>query len=285
MPTQLKYALGRIPSPDTERGLGHPLHLASAPIVEAAAVETPVVDQLDLGACTGNSFGVGLQVEMSRALKLVGQYVEIPSRLFLYGLARALEGTYKQDAGAMISDVAAGATRLGFPSESAWSYPSKNATPEEQLAKCTADMDPMVFHKAADQKLLKGVYRLASTGQQLADDIARAIAMGSVVVWGTDLDQAFQNLEGSQVWPGVQGEIIGGHAMLLRAFKRHPDHPSQRIYGSLSSWTEDFADRGTAWCSQDAVVNPLHASEHWVIGLVDNYSEVFAANPPRLVAA
>jgi hypothetical protein len=286
MPAQLKYALGRIPSPkyDDAWGLGHPHHLKVAPIVTEASVITTCVNQLELGACVGNSVAVGLQTEMTRALALpFGQFVELPSRLYLYGLARGRIGTYGEDSGAMISDAFYGATKLGFPPESAWSYPAKGSSFEEQLAKCTADMDTMVYHRAADQKLVKGAYRLASTGQELADDIARAIALGQVVAWGTDLDMAFQLLEGTQVWPGVTGEIIGGHAMLLRAFKPDPLHPGQRLYGSLSSWDIDFADHGTAWVRQSAIVNAVHASEHWVIGLIDNYSEVLAANPPKII--
>lgn len=279
-----RYAKGMIPSPKDEVGLGHPRHLTAAPIVEQASIITPVVDQLQLGACTGNSFAVGLQVEMSRALKLpVGQYVELPARRWLYGLGRAKLNTYKEDSGAMISDVAAGAQSLGFPPESAMPYPLPSDSPDVQLAKCIEDPDTMVAHRAADQKLLKGVYRLLTTGQELADDIARAIALGNVVVWGTDLDMAFEELGPHDVWPGVTGEIIGGHAMLFRAFKPDTKRPGKRLYGSLSSWDYSFADGGTAWVTQDAATNPIHASEWWVISLVDNYSELVALKPPRLV--
>lgn len=266
---------GYIPSPPSARGLGHPLHLSAAPIPSEAAVSTPVVDQLDLGACTGNSTAVGICTEVSKASGLPpGRWAELPSRLFLYFNARALESTTDQDAGAMISDIFDAAAKLGYPPESAWSYPPRGSSEEEQLAKCVTQPEAMAYHRAADQKLVRGAYRLASTGQQLSDDVARAIAAGSVVVWGTDLDQAFMNLEGMNVWPGVKGPIVGGHAMLLRAYKADPHRAGRRIYGSLSSWDTSFADGGTAWVSQDAIESH-HASEFWIVSAaVPNFSEV-----------
>lgn len=267
------FAKGLIKSPPEKRGLGHPKHLSAAPIVERATIETPVVDQLGLGSCTGNSSGVGICTEISRKLKLPpGQFTELPSRLFLYYNARALEGSTGVDAGAMISDIFEAAALLGFPPESAWTYPSLNAGEFEQLAKCVAQPDAMAYHRAADQRLVKGAYRLFSTGQELADDIARAIALGSVVVWGTDLDHAFELIGPNDVWPGVQGRIIGGHAMLFTRF-RPGKIPGTREYGSLSSWSNRFGDNGVAWVTQEAATSPIHAGEHWIISLQDNFSE------------
>lgn len=268
----MSRAKGMIRSPLSYRGLGHPLHLSTAPLPQQALVATPVVDQLGLGSCTGNAVAVALAVEMSRARNFPpGQFVELPSRLFLYYHARSLEGTQGQDAGAMISDVFDAASKLGFPPESAWSYPSLSSTDEEQLAKCVAQPDSMAYTKAADQRLVKGVYRLSSSGKQLSDDIARAIAQGSVVVWGTDLDQAFEDLRPGQVWPGVRGQIIGGHAMLLHAFRTNA--AGHREFGSLSSWNDSFADWGTAWITEEAAISSVHASEHFLTALQDDYSE------------
>lgn len=270
-----KYATGMIPSPPHHVGLGHPHHLAAAPppsILVTKRIPHPVVNQLSLGSCTGNSTAVGLCVEMSRKKGLPeGKFVELPSRLFLYLHARATEGTVPEDAGAMISDVFFMARKLGFPPESAWPYPLRSASEDEQLAQCVKTPDPLAYHEAADQRVLAGAWRLQSTGKDLSDDIARAIDSGSVVVWGTDLDQAFFDLTGSDVWPGVRGPNEGGHAMLFTDIRPNRAK-TEREFGSTSSWDYDFADNGTAWVSQAAATDPVHASEHWVISLIDDYS-------------
>jgi hypothetical protein len=263
-----RFAKGLIKSPHDYTGLGHPHYLTAAPLPPAAAVSLPApLDQGDLGSCTGNASALAIQVEMGRALPKE-PLPELPSRLFLYYNARQKEGTEHEDSGAMISDIFDAAAHLGFPRESAWSYPNPKDS-RALLNKATQRPDWMVYSRAADQRIVKGVYRLATSGQELADDIARAIAAGQVVVWGTDLDQAFEDLGPGDVWPGVTGPAIGGHAMVLHEYRTV--HVA-RQYRTRSSWDE-WCDGGSAWIAQAAVTSQ-HASEFFVVALVESYSEV-----------
>lgn len=267
-----RFAKGMIPSPAHRVGLGDPLHLSAVAMPTSASVPIPPpIDQGGLGSCTGNSSAMAIQVEMARALgKPNGPWPELPSRLFLYFHARAEEGTTDQDAGAMISDIFDAAAKLGFPPESAWSYPDANASDDAMLAKATAQPDWNAYRRAADQRFIQGAHRITSTGQARADDVARAIAAGSVVVWGTDLDQQFEDLTPSQTWGGVHGPVIGGHAMFLHKYETLPD--GARRYMTRSSWG-DWCDNGSAWVAQSAITSS-HASDFWVVSLAPHYSEV-----------
>jgi hypothetical protein len=279
-------AKGLVKSPRHWKGLGHP-HYLSAVLVPPAAEVTlpPPLDQGDLGSCTGNAFALALQIEMQRARPSLA--VELPSRLFLYFNARKKEGSEAEDSGAMLSDIFDGAVALGFPPESAWPYPDP-ADSGALLERAVTEPALSAYERAFDQRIVHGVHRLESVGQALSDDIAAAIAAGQVVVWGTDLDQAFEDLEPGRVWPGVKGPVLGGHAMVLHAYRTvgmkrsvHP-HEEKSVLGAVnwpvrefktrSSWGE-WCDGGSAWVSQDAIESP-HASEFFAIALVDRYSEV-----------
>ncbi len=265
-----RFGKGLIASPAHRRGLGAPLHLSAVPIPASASVRLPPpIDQGALGSCTGNSTAMAIQVEMARAAgNPNGPWPELPSRLFLYFNARAEEGSIGEDSGAMLADVFDAAAKLGFPQESAWSYPDPNDA-DALLAKCIAQPDWNAYRRAADQRIVAGAHRIDSIGQMLADDVARAIAAGSVVVWGTELDQPFEDLTPSQTWPGVTHSVIGGHAMFLHEYETLSN--GTRRYKTRSSWG-NWCDNGSAWVAQAAITSP-RASDFWVVSLLPFYSE------------
>jgi hypothetical protein len=258
--TRGRYGKGHIPSPPHKMGLGHPsTFLAAAPAVTSAAVPMPpVVDQLQTSSCTGNSSAVAIQEAMSKGAAFPpGQWAPLPSRLFLYYGARALEGSTGEDSGAMISDIFAEAARMGVPPESFWTF-------SEDLTKITAAPDWAAIRAAADQRIVTGAFRIMSSGQQRVADVKAAIASGSPVVWGTELDMAFEELGPTDVWPGVTGDVIGGHAMILHRFDGD-------VFWTRSSWGTGFADVGSARISAAAVASP-NASDFWIVAMAPNYS-------------
>jgi len=256
--TRGRYGKGHIPSPPHKFGLGHPkamLAAAAAPL-SAAVPMPPVVDQVQTSSCTGNAFAVATQEAMTRTANLP-QWVPLPSRLFPYYGARALEGTTGEDSGAMLSDIFAEAARMGVPPESMWTF-------SEDLAKITAAPDWEAIRAAADQRIVKGAWRIQSIGSSRINDVKAAIAAGNPVVWGTELDMAFEELGPTDVWPGVTGEIIGGHAMVLHKYDGD-------VFWTRSSWGAGFADAGSARIRASAVGSP-NASDFWVVEMVPAYS-------------
>lgn len=181
----------------------------------------------------------------------------------LYFDGRALEGTTDQDCGAMNSDLIDAAKVVGLAPESAWPF---------DLNKITTQPDAEAYRLAADQKILEGAYRITSDGKQRIQDIKTAIAAGHLVMWGTALDQAFEDLQPGDVWPGVTGPIIGGHAMFLHEYA--PDGAGGTKFKTRSSWGY-WCDGGSAWVSENAVMDSA-ADDFWIIAVVEPFSQEVA---------
>lgn len=252
------FGKGCKPSPIDRVGLGHPGHLADMYVPDAAEVSMPpVVDQGDTSSCTGNATAVAFQKAMTASAGLPdGQWVELPSRLALYYAGRAFEGSQNQDDGARLSDVFEGARLLGIGPESAWSF-------SEDVAKITSQPDWNYLRLAADQRVTSGAWRILSTGSDRVRDVKAAIADGNAVVWGTRLDQAFEDLTPGSVWPGVRGEEIGGHALILHRYQGD-------VFWTRSSWG-NWCEDGSARVASDAIASPK-ASDFWIVHVVPTYS-------------
>jgi hypothetical protein len=237
---------GLRPTPAHQVGLGHAIHLRAAPPPpQSARVLMPAaVDQGAASSCTGNASAVAICAEMAHG----GAFPELPSRLFLYFHARAAIGEQGRDEGATIGDIFEQAAKLGVPPEKAWAY-------SDAFDKVTSQPDWEAYREGADQRIVSGAYRLSSFGDELVDDVKRAIAAGSVVVWGTQVDQAFEDLSPGRVWPGVGGSSLGGHAMVL--FMYDGD-----IFWTRSSWGSGWCEGGSARVSADAVKAGL---EFWIV--------------------
>jgi hypothetical protein len=258
------FKLGYRPSPAGWTGLGHPQHLAAAPVPTNVYVDLPpTLDQGNSSSCTGNSSAVAICAAMARAANLpAGQFPELPSRLFLYYGARWYIDETGQDDGAEIHSIFDGAAKLGVPRESEWPY-------SDALADVIRQPDFAAYHAAADQKIVQGVWKISSSGTARVDDVFRALGTGATVVWGTSLDNTVFDLQNDPegVWPGVTGAIIGGHAMVLHAGE--PWRPNERRLLSRTSWGP-FAKDGSFWVSEHAVASS-NASDFLVVQLAPAY--------------
>jgi len=88
--------------------------------VDLSAILPPVLDQGQIGSCTGHGSS-----EAVRAALIKAGHLDLPlSRLYPYYNGRAYEGTTDQDAGAMICDVVKGLVKFGCATEALWPYSS-----------------------------------------------------------------------------------------------------------------------------------------------------------------
>src|SRR5215212_2935940 len=69
--------------------------------VDLRALCPPIFDQGELGSCTANAIAAAHQFDQMKQNK---PRVFTPSRLFIYYNEREIEGTVREDAGAMIRD-------------------------------------------------------------------------------------------------------------------------------------------------------------------------------------
>ena len=255
---------GYLRSPPHKVGKGHPIHVLSAVVSlprEAAVELAPVLNQEDQD-CTAHAGALAIQSQMRRAPD--GGWYPLPSRRALYAESRAIAGiALTEDAGSYIWSTFDAMQRLGFCSESAWPYTGDNLT---------RFPDWEALRESIDQRVLQGAYRITSTGSERERDAATAIAAGKVVTWGTVLDQQFVDLGPGDVWPGLVGREIGGHAMVLNAYRTASN--GSREFLTRSSWGADWCDGGSAWVSSEALSSD-NADDFWIVDVsVPRYSEV-----------
>lgn len=263
-----RFHKGYRPTPATHpggRGLGHPNHLLGALSLPASAAVPlgPVVDQGDASSCVGNSTAIAIQAAGGQP------FGDLPARRYLYAMARAKgSGQPLVDEGAIIADAFGAASEVGYPAESAMPYTDDpiaiNAMPDLEAIREAIDQAP---------SMVNGAYRIVTSGAARVRDVAAAIAAGHCVVWGTELDQAFEDLGPRDVWPGVRGMPIGGHAMVLWAYRTNP--VGRLEFASRSSWTASFADGGSAWCAESAISSP-DADDFWIVSVARKLDKAVA---------
>jgi C1A family cysteine protease len=184
----------------------------------------PIYDQGQLGSCTANAIAGAYQFEQIRN----GLKSFIPSRLFVYYNERAIEGTIKEDAGAMIRDGIKSVAKIGVCPEKQWTY-SDGATKVKRKpsAKC--------YTEAGNHQLLKYQRVLGTSG------IQQSLAAGFPVVAGFTVYDSFESDDvartGNVPVPAAAEEALGGHAILIVGFENGR-------WIVRNSWGADWGDKG-----------------------------------------
>jgi C1A family cysteine protease len=202
----------------------------------------PVYDQLDLGSCTANAIGAAYAYEQER--EGIRQFM--PSRLFIYYAERQMEGTIREDAGAMIRDGMKAIAKLGVPHESLWKYnvarfadqPSKSAYADALKHQCIT---------------------YARVGVNF-DSVKAALAAQTPVVLGFSVYESFEDTgSDGMVQPG-EGQMIGGHAVLAVGYDDARDLVIVR-----NSWGASWGDRGYCYFPSAWLCDARNADDFWAI--------------------
>ena len=231
--------------PDDHDPRDHLFAAAEAPVPEPPAVDLsdklPAPwDQGNLGSCTGHG--------SAGAIAFLHQGF-MPSRLQLYGQGRQLEGTFTQDAGAMIRDVVKQAAKLGVAPETDWPYVvSKFA--RAWPAKATAD----------------GAKHLISTYERVTalDGFYQALARGFPVIVGLTLYQSFESdavaQSGVVPMPQKGEQPLGGHCVLVVGYDK-----AAGTFKVRNSWGTGWGDGGHFHLPAAYLASPKLTSDCWVV--------------------
>ena len=236
------------------RALPHAASLVSVDLRKTAKVP-PIVDQGELGSCTGNSsaFAVGFDLMNNHAGK--AQLFEQPSRLFIYYNGRSIEGTTKQDAGAQIRDVIKGIAQYGVPFETDWPYIiSKFAT--KPVAK--AYTDGLQFKAISYQRL--------DNSNKAA--LVNCLAQGYPFVFGFTVYDSFESdavaKSGVVPMPNLKKEkVLGGHAVCAVGY----DVASDRFIVA-NSWGTGWGQKGFFTIPGAYLTNTNLADDFWQISTI-----------------
>lgn len=200
------------------------LTAALPPSVDLRPQMPPVVDQGELGACTGNGIaGIIGFLELKDGLVF-----DPVSRLFIYYGERTIEDTVGQDAGAEIRDGIKVVASVGACSETRWPYDVTQFTTKP----------PQTAYDDALKHQVTAYARLETPG-----DFKQCLADGFPFTFGITLYDSFEGADVSATgivpMPGPGEKPIGGHCMVVGGY----DDLAQ-CYTVRNSWGTDWGAAG-----------------------------------------
>ena len=191
-------------------------------------------NQYALSACAGNATADAVEivtnvVEAFKATTEGRAPVFCPqlSRLFVYSLARTLDGSLGTDGGTYIRSCFEVLSRFGIPEETVWPYDDSKVFVSPS----------MIAQRSALGHKLHSYYRIKSTGQNRLDEVVSALRAMKPVVFGTLIEESFRNVGSLAPVGPPKGTTIGGHAMIIVGF----------IGGNFlvkNSWGKGWGDKG-----------------------------------------
>lgn len=207
-------------------------------------------DQLSAGACVGNASADSVEV-----LDAVEGRPRIQlSRLFVYTLARNMmdidrdgRGDIDRDDGTYIRLAFEVLNRFGICTEAKWPY---------DLSKLHVLPSLKAMREATGHRI-HSYYRIHETGDARCDAVLQALRSNHPVVFGTKIDSYFLQLTNDTPVGIPQGDIRGGHAMLIVGYLTG--------LGFLvkNSWGNKWGDLGF-WFMKPEYLSWEHTKDLWV---------------------
>jgi hypothetical protein len=197
--------------------------------------QTKVLDQGPLGSCTAQAVAQGIWNAQART----GGMQLLPSRLFLYYLARARAGEQSIDAGSQVSTVFDVAADAGVPAENFWGY---------DVAQFAEMPDTMAFQKAYDAQGVIGVdYIEFGDVADPVDLIRRANSAGYTVQFGSDVTTDYADQEPTEIIHlNPKAAVVGGHAQTVCGYD--DDREYVLVMGSWGDYSDPVCPPGvTRW--------------------------------------
>lgn len=166
---------------------------------------TPVYNQLQLGSCTANAVAAAIDADRIVA----GENPIHPSRLWIYALERAYEGSpLDQDTGAFGRDGFRAARRLGVVPEQIWPYS------DEQI---DWSKDPRSSQFWLQRSKIERPYKRVPRD---LTSIKRVLSNKQTIAIGFTVFESFESTEVAQtgIMPhpdATKEKILGGHEVLI----------------------------------------------------------------------
>jgi len=209
-----------------------------------------VYDQGQLGSCTANAIGAGVEFEQ---LKQHLAETFTPSRLFIYYNERAMEGTVDTDSGAQIRDGMKSVAQQGACPETLWPY---------DIAKFARRPTAQCYK---DAKLDRAV-----SYQRLAPDLNQmrgCIASGYPFIFGFTVYESFETVAvrktGHAPMPRLGERAVGGHAVMAVGYDE-----ARQWFTVRNSWGAGWGLKGYFTMPYAYLLQPGLSQDFWTIRLV-----------------
>ena len=211
----------------------------------------PVLDQGELGACTAHAIANAHRFDQ---LQQKAKADFLPSRLFIYYNERAMEGTIREDAGAMIRDGIKTLAKQGACPERLWPY---------DIAKF-AKKPPAPAYSEAEKHQAVLYQRVAQTPTQMKG----CLAAGHPFVFGFSVYESFESptvsKTGKMPMPAPSEKNLGGHAVLAVGYD-----DARQVFIVMNSWSNKWGDQGYFYMPYAYLADENLADDLWVVTTVE----------------
>lgn len=218
---------------------------------------SPVVDQGQIGSCTGNALAGCFEfLEIKENAdphygpeEFLNNHFDPVSRLFIYWNERVLDGTTDQDAGAQIRDGVKTLNQIGACREKRWGYSKAN-----------------LFRKPGKMAFAESRGHQISEYRRIGrlDDMKSCLAEGFPFVFGFTVFESFESDEvaktGLMPMPKRGESVLGGHAVMAVGY----EEPTQRVI-IRNSWGTGWGDQGYFYMPYSFIGNARYADDMWTI--------------------
>jgi C1A family cysteine protease len=234
-------------------------HLYAAPVmmlralpprIDLTAQCPPVVDQGQLGSCTGNAIAGAVQFD---ELKQKLANPSAPSRLFIYYNERVIEGTTGSDSGAQIRDGIKTVAKQGACAETSWPY---------DIAKFRTRPPKKCYLEAAKHRAVS-YQRLVQSLNQMKG----CLASGWPFEFGFTVYESFETnavaKTGRAPMPVSGEKVLGGHAVLAVGY----DDKTERFI-VRNSWGTGWGKKGYFTLPYAYLTDSNLADDFWTIRLI-----------------
>ena len=219
------------------------LHLP--PRIDLRATCSAIEDQGNLGSCTGNALAGAIEfLEHKNRVSFMEA-----SRLFIYYNERALEGSVKSDAGAMIRDGIKTLKNQGVCSEKRWPY---------VISKFAAKPGAACYKEALNHQITS-YHRILTL-----DDMRTCLADGYPFVFGFAVYESFESPDvartGVVPMPQPGERSLGGHAVLAVGYD-----DEQRRFVVRNSWGAHWGQKGYFTMPYEYLASRNLSDDLWTI--------------------
>lgn len=200
-------------------------------------------DQGQLGSCTANAYGGGVEYDDI----LDGGDLGTPSRLGIYFGERQREGTTSYDSGAYGHDAFKDGHEFGVASEKLWPY---------DISKFKETPPSAYLEARGDHKVLKYVHPAPNVNRFKA-----LLSNKQTIAFGFTVYESFESEEVAETgivpMPSQNEKVLGGHEPLMVGYlKSYPDHVLVR-----NSWGTEWGLEGYCLMPWSYVLDPGYASD------------------------
>ena len=211
----------------------------------------PIVDQGDIGSCTGHAISTTL---MYNRMFTKEKPEFRPSRLFIYYNERMYEKSINEDAGAEIRTGIKTINKEGFCDEKYWPY-IENKFKKKPTQKA--------YSNAKKYRAIE-YYRLDNSN---INELKTCLASGFPFVFGFSVFLSMEEAESNKgiiPMPRTNDKMDGGHAVVCSGY-----NDETKLFEIHNSWGTECGDNGYYYLPYDYMTTTDLSDDFWTIRKID----------------